>query len=182
MTRTTLVPALLAAIGLAAVVGCEDKPRAPALATESVYQNDEIGLKFATPDGWVIQTKTDLPSGRLPKPILLASYLSPKGDGPQLQVEAANAVPDEELDAGLATLKAGGEGWAVKEPRKRVTVNGIEASRVTLVRPTKRGEQLREVTTFQRGERTYFFSIVFHSSDLTARDQADLSVRSVMWN
>ena len=31
--------------------GCADRPKAPPLVTEAVYQNDAIGLRFLTPEG-----------------------------------------------------------------------------------------------------------------------------------
>lgn len=171
----------LALVAALLVVGCGERPRAPAIARESVYQNDKIGLRFATPDGWIVQLKADLPTGPLPKPVLLVSYLSPKGEGLQLQVEAANAVPDTDVEAFLSTTKSNDTQWKVKEPRTSLMINGVPAVRWLLTRSDPRGEQLREVTVFQRGDRTYVFTILFNPSDRAVRDQANLSVQSVEW-
>jgi hypothetical protein len=165
------------------LVGCSDTPRAPTIVQEAIYQNDRIGLQFATPEGWLIQTKTDLPAGVLPKPVLLVSYLCSKGEGLQLQVEAANSVPDAEVESFLTNTPAGESGWKIKEPQKAIAVRGVPAIRLLLKRTSsKHGELLKEVIVFQRAERTYFFSILYSTSDRAVRDQANQSIQSIVWN
>ena len=179
---TATYRACLAATVVGLAVGCAEKPRAPALTREAVYRNDKLGLRFAAPDGWPIHSKADLPPGKLAKPVVLVSYLSPKGPVPTwYQVEAANAVPDEELAAFLTANPIGGDRWVTKVPPAKVTVNGVEAVRVVLARTGKPGEMLREVTMFRRGERSYLFVIAYDTADRDSRDQARQSVASVQW-
>src|SRR5262245_5986978 len=90
--------AVLAA-SLLVLVGCSNRPHAPPLTTEAVYQNDAIGLRFLAPAGWPVQSRATLPAGRLTKPIILVSYQRVPGDKPaEFKVLAADLAPEASIE------------------------------------------------------------------------------------
>ena len=52
----------LALVLAVAAAGCSDRPRAPRLSNDPVYQNDAIGLRFLAPEGWTIVSRAAAPS------------------------------------------------------------------------------------------------------------------------
>jgi hypothetical protein len=177
--RTLAIVALL----LAAACGCADRPKAPPLVNDTVYQNDRIGLRFLAPDGWSLSTRSDPPSSPLPKPVILVAYQLVKGESfSELQVLAADLPDDADYGDFLIEHRIGAAGWTLKPPAETVSINGVEASRLTLTRQEKRAEMRREATAFRRRSRVYFFIVTFAASDSAARDAARQSILSVNWN
>ena len=73
----------------------------------------------------------------------------------------------------------GSERWTLA-PGQAVTVNGVSAMRYDLsARSARKGELRREVTTFRRGDRVYFFMATFAPSDTPSRDKVRQAVASV---
>jgi hypothetical protein len=174
------IPGLMLAL---AVAGCTERPKAPPLVNETVYQNDKIGLRFAAPDGWSLASRADLPATPLPKPTVMAAYhLSKGGNLSTLEVLAADLPDGADLGNVVVEHRIGGAAWVLKPPAEAVTVNGAEATRYVLTRMVGRGEVRREATAFRRGGRVYFFIITFAYGDAASRDAARDSVKSVTWS
>src|SRR5213594_4361713 len=72
------IRALLPFVMLAA--GCSDRPKAPPLVNESVYQNERVGVRFLAPEGWSITSRSEVPPGPLARPVLLVSYVQSKAE------------------------------------------------------------------------------------------------------
>jgi hypothetical protein len=169
--------------------GCQERPKAPPLVNDTVYQNDKIGLRFLAPDGWSVLSRAELPAGALPKPIVLVAYQMGKGDTTsELEVLAADLAEDADLGRFLAEHRIGAAAWTIKSPAETVTINGAAATRFVLTRMDKgskvskgKGEIRREATAFRRGGRVYFFIVTFVAGDGLARDAARQSVESVTW-
>ena len=161
-----------------------------ALANDTVYQNDKIGLRFLAPDQWSVSSRAELPPGALPKPVILVAYQSGKGDSTsELEVLVADLAADADLGRFLADHRIGAAGWTIKSAAETVTINGAEATRLFQTRVDKgskgskgKGEIRREATAFRRGGRVYFFIITFVAGDGLARDAARQSVQSVTWS
>ena len=163
--------------------GCTEKPKAPPLINDTVYQNDKIGLRFLAPEGWSVSSRADLPSSALPKPIILVAYqLSKGGSHSELQILAADLPEDADFGKVLVEHRIGAAKWTLKPPPEKVTINGSEATRLILTRVSDKKEVRREATAFRRGGRVYFFIITFASSDSAARDAARQCVQSVSWD
>jgi hypothetical protein len=168
---------------LLGVIGCAERPKAPPLVNDTVYQNDRVGLRFLAPDGWALVSRAELPSSPLPKPIILVGYHLSKGENhSELEVLAADLAEDEDLGRFLVEHRIGAAIWTLKPPAEPVSINGVDATRHTLTRPEKKGEMRREATVFRRGGRVYYFIITFAANDAAARDAARQSVQSVNWN
>jgi hypothetical protein len=162
--------------------GCVERPKAPPLVNDTVYQNDRLGLRFLAPEGWSLVTRAELPTSPLPKPVILVAYHLTKGEShSELEVLAADLVEDADLGAFLIEHRIGAAVWTFKPPPVPVTINGTPARRILLTRNTKTGELHREATAFRREGRTYFFIITFPANDAAARDAARQSVQSVNW-
>ena len=182
MTMAHPARAGLALVVALAAAGCSDRPHAPRLSNDPVYQNDTIGVRFLAPEGWSIVSRSELPPGTLPRPVVMATYVQSKGERPaEFELMAADLPDGADLGQYLAENRIGPEKWAVKSAGQPVTVNGVAATRYTLARGSGRNEFRREVTAFRRGGRVYFFIITFGVSDPENRDQARKSVESVTW-
>ena len=167
---------------LLVVAGCSDRPHAPPLTTEAVYQNDAIGLRFLAPADWPVQSRAILPVGRLVKPIILVSYQRVPGDKPaEFRVLASDLAPEDPLEHFLAGLQVGPETWSAPAGAQPLTVNGTEATRFVQTRTQGKEEYRREVTAFRRGDRVYLFLVNFPASDAASRDAVRTAVASVTW-
>src|SRR5262249_5922379 len=95
------------------LAGCSNRPHAPPLTTEAVYQNNGIGLRFLAPAGWPVQSRATLPAGRLAKPIILVSYQRVPGDKPaEFKVLAADLSPEAPVERFLTDIQVGPETWS----------------------------------------------------------------------
>jgi hypothetical protein len=162
--------------------GCSERPKAPPLVNDSVYQNDKIGLRFLAPEGWSMSSRAELPPGPLSKPVILVAYHLSKGEShSELEVMAADLPADSDLGKFLLEHRIGAAAWTLKPPPEKVTINGVEATRHVLTRTASRGEVRREATAFRRGDRVYFFIVTFAANDPGARDAARQCVQSANW-
>lgn len=178
-----MTPPRAALLALAAFGCSPDKPKAPPLTNEAVYQNDKIGLRFLTPEGWQITARTDLPPGQLPRPVTLVAYvLNFGGKASDLEVTAADLPADTDLAKFFSTYQVGADRWAVK-PAEAVSVNGVAAERFVMTPASGKGPARREATAFRRdGGRVYFFIVSYPATDPDRRDQARKCVESVAWS
>lgn len=164
---------------LAVLVGCKERPKAPPLTNEAVYQNDKIGLRFLAPEGWNLTTRSDLPSA-LTRPVTVAAYAVTHGKlAADFEVTAADLPDATDLTAFLAEYRVGAQKWATRKGPDDVTVNGAAGRRWLMAVGKGKDETLRETTAFRRGGRVYFFLATFPASDPDRRDQARKSVESV---
>lgn len=172
---------LLAALAVIAA-GCSDRPKAPPLVAEAVYQNDAAGVRFLAPEGWPITSRSLLPPGRLEKPVVLVSYTTRRGDKTaDFDLVAADVPADADLGRFLVEYRIGAAKWDLKPPAVPVELGGKPTTRYTLARGTGKAEQRREVTAVRAGERVYYFVISFAADDTDLRDQARKSVESATW-
>jgi len=178
-TRRAVLTLPLAALMAAA---CSQRPQAPPLTAEAVFQNDDIGLRFLTPDGWPMQSRAMLPAALLSKPIVVVAFQKGAGEKPaEFKLLAADVSPQTDLDRFLSEYQVGTEQWIPVPPTQMVTINGAEATRHLQRRMQGKEELRREVTAFRRGGRVYFFLVVFAASDGASRDAVRSAVASVTW-
>lgn len=169
----------VAVVGLAiAAGGCESRPRAPALTTEAVYENDAAGVRFVAPEGWVTSGKSALPPGTFDKPIRLVSYTATPGPA-GLDLYAVDLPAGQALPAYLEQHAIGAEKWVAKGPGKPDTVHGVAAVRYT--HTNKKGDRTRELTAFARGPRTYVLVLTYPTADGGARDLGRRAIDSTTW-
>ncbi len=165
---------------LGLLVGCEEKPRAPVLATEAVYTNDAVGVTFMAPDGWILYAKSSLPRDEpLDRPMRLVSYQKTEA-GKRSEFELYAIEPGSDaLMVYLAKSPIGTDKWTTKGSPEAVTINGVKAARYSLT--SARAEMRREITAFERGHRTYLFVMTYQGSDTKYREQTRRAIETATW-
>jgi hypothetical protein len=161
--------------------GCNNRPKAPALSTEAVFEDDNAGLRFVVPDGWLMTMRGLAPPGRLEKPAQLVRFKPPVADRvADLELMAIDLPAAQDLVKHLTDHQPGSDKWSPAGSPKPVTANGVEGARYEYVSATRPGTR-RDVTTFRRGERVYLFLTTYGANDTTSRDQVRLAVESAVW-
>src|SRR5689334_537493 len=83
-------------------LGCQPKPKAPALLDEPVYQTDE-GFRFLVPEGWIMSARANVPPGPVEKERLLVQYRRASGESQAtLEVSMMDLPEDADLAAYLS--------------------------------------------------------------------------------
>jgi hypothetical protein len=174
--------ALPALCTVALVLGCGDRPSAPVLQDEPVYNNAREGFRLLAPDGWVQSAKGDLPRGPLTKERLLVNYRMVAGDRmASLEVLAADLPETEDLAERLAGPSYGAMKWTPVGPPEKLEVGGVPATRFRYGVRIEGVDMSKEVVIRRRGERVYFFTGIYVSSDTASRDQIRRAVGSLIW-
>ena len=178
MTMRTLLALPLIAVA----VGCSDKPQAPPLTDEAVFEDDRVGLRFLVPDGWVVQSRATVPEGPLSRTIIVVSYRRDLGQRPvTLEVLVADVPADANLERWLAERGTGGEMWSARGPNKSVTINGVEATHFGQTRTKGSDELRRDVTAFRRGNRVYFFVLRHTAANGDVAETVRSTIESISW-
>ncbi len=169
---------LLAAVLLA---GCHPKPKAPALLDGPVFQSDE-GFRFLVPDGWIMAARGNLPSGPLDKERLLVQFRRATGNTQAtLEVSSADLPEDTNLADYLSGPSFSTSHWAISGSPEKLEVDGQPGTRYRATATVNRAKLAKEVTTFRRGERVYFFTLLFSPSDATAPEQVRRAISQLVW-
>lgn len=165
-----------------AAVGCSQRPSAPPLANDAVYQNDKAGIRFLAPANWAITSRTDLPRGELTRPILLVAYHQVAGEKPaEFDLFVMDLPDDADLGAYLAEHRVGPEKWTVNPQTVPVPVGGLAGTRYDMTAGRGKDELQREAVAVRRGRRVYFFITTFSPHDDDHREQTHRSIESVAW-
>ena len=166
-------------IVLLLAAGCSDRPRAPALRNEPVYDNLSAGLRFLTPEGWTQQAKANLPPGPAESERLLVRYSGPPGPTPpSFEVVFQDLPESTDMVGHLSVPSHSLPGpWKAEGKPEPLTVNGVAASRYLF---TQMG-MTKECVAVRRGGRVYFFTAVYSSADSKSRDQIRTVVEGVTW-
>ena len=162
--------------------GCSRQPQAPVLRNEPVYENDQEGFRFLTPEGWRIHAKVDVPPGKLEKERLLAQYVRVFPErGASLDVSMADLPATTDLAQYLAGPSGGVKSWRPKGPVESVQVGGVPAERFLFAGRMDNQEAVKEVVAIRRGARVYFFTAYFAPGDTKAQQQVRRTVESTLW-
>jgi hypothetical protein len=162
---------------------CTDRPKAPPLTDEAVFQDDRIGLRFLVPAGWSMQSRAVVPPGPLQRTVVVVSYQRPPGPRPAtFEVLAIDRPADDNLERALAEHGTGNAKWVPHPPARQLTLNGTEATQFVLVSAAgKKDEGRREATAFRRGDRVYFFVLTYSAADPDVRDAVRSTLESITW-
>jgi len=170
-------------VGALFLAGCSRTPRAPALQDGPVYDSPGEHFRFLVPEGWTQYASAEAPSGRVEQECMLVEYKLLTAERPAgLRVTRADLAEATDPRQYLIDHAPPAEGWRAKGSARPCVIRGVDAVRITLVgHPSGREEYTREVTAFRRGERVYFFTGNFASSDNEARRQIRRAVDSINW-
>ncbi len=171
--------ALLAAMLLG--WGCQPKPKAPALIDEPVYQSPE-GFRFLVPEEWIMIGRASPPSGRVEKECLLVQYRRSSGDSDAiLEISLMDLPEDAELLEYLSTPSFSVRRWKLLGQPESIEAGGVSGTRFRFSGRADRSDLAKEVTTFRRGGRVYFFTILYSPKDAAAVEQVRRSINGLMW-
>lgn len=172
---------LLAVFSASVLAGCQPKPKAPALLDEPVYQSDE-GFRFLVPEGWIMAARGNVPPGRLDKERLLVQYRRAEGDSQAtLEVSAADLPEDSDLADYLSGPSFSATHWNQTGQPEKLEAGGKPGVRYRFRADVRRERLAKEVTAFRRGDRVYFFTLLFAPSDATAPEQIRRAIGRLVW-
>jgi hypothetical protein len=174
--------AVLAAAGIAILAAAlRDRPRAPVLGDEPVYQNSREGIRFLVPEGWTQFARGEAPSGKPCQEWTLVEYqLHGTETQTVLRLTCVDLPESSDVQQFLAkhwpdaTLTALG-------PSQPITVDGVAGTDTLYTLGPKGGKIVHEVYAFRRGGRVYLFAGIFAEDDSRARQQVRRAVESVQW-
>lgn len=170
-------------LGSVLLSGCTQKPQAPALRNDPVYQNDQEGFRFLVPEGWAMVGNSNHPRGPAPKNLLLVQYRSRSADRRgMLEVDMIDLPPSADVAAYLAGPSFGAKAWKRTGAAEPVQTSGLSGERYDFSgRAGGTDDMTKEVVVFRRGERCYLFIGLFPPSDDAARAQIRQAVASTVW-
>jgi hypothetical protein len=172
----------LVAACLLSVVGCQPRPKAPALLDEPVYQNDQEGFRFLVPDGWIVAARANVPPGPVTKERLLVEYRrAAAGPRAMLEVSLVDLPASTNLAEYLAGPSFGVSRWKPLGEPQTLEAGGKSAQRFRFAGQAGKTELAREVTVFQRGGRVYLFAVLSTSGDETAAEQVRRALGGLIW-
>ena len=173
---------MLLATALAAA-GCSNRPHAPALLAESVYQNDQAGFRLEIPSGWILHTKTALPSGQpVPQEKVLVGYKLTHGAKPaSFEIGCMDAPENLDLVAHFTANRTGPGSWRSMGPEQSISAGGVTARRLNFQQGDGPSALRKEVAAVHRGGRFYFFTLVADADDTDALNEARRAVASLNW-
>jgi len=158
-------------------------PRAPALRNGPDYQSPQEGFRFHAPEGWS-QTFASgkYPSGSTNQERKLVEYkkMTP-GHPASFEVTYVDLPPSTDLGSHLVNASPAQVPWNLTGAATPLTVAGVEANRFVLSAGNNPDLTIREVVVFRRGDRVYFFTGTFHSSDRDSGQKIRRAVESVVW-
>jgi hypothetical protein len=165
---------------LAALAGCKDHPRAPALLDEPVYQNEREGFRFQVPDGWTQHARADVPPGPAEQERMVAEYRAKGARRPTvLRVNLVDLPASGDLAAYLA--RRWNEPLQPQGTPDLVEVDGVAGHHHVFAGKEGDRELLQDVYAFRRGDRTYLFTGIYAPDDDAGRQQVRRAVESIRW-
>jgi hypothetical protein len=168
-------------LAAALFAGCQPKPKAPALLDEPVYQSDE-GFRFLVPEGWIMAARGNVPPGRLDKERLLVQYRRTAGDSQAtLEVSAADLPEDSDLGDYLSGPSFSATHWDQTGSPEKLEAGGRPGVRYRFTAAIRGAKLAKEVTAFRRGDRVYFFTLLFAPTDGTAPEQIRRAIGRLVW-
>ncbi|MFO0926212.1 MAG: hypothetical protein U0736_04115 [Gemmataceae bacterium] len=176
-----LLPALT--LSLLVLAGCSERPRAPVLRDDPVYQNDREGFRFLAPEGWEQQMRGELPPTRVTRERTLVDYRRTSGPtAASFRVSAIDLPATADLAAHLSTSPVLNiRKWRATGTPQETKVGSAAGTRYELAGRAEGEEMAQEVVAVRRGERVYLFSSLFPMRDTEVRQQLRQVVASVIW-
>ena len=177
-----LPPLIAFAATFGLLAGCSDKPQAPSLTYDALFQSDRAGIRFLAPRDWTLVSRSDLPPGEFAKPILLVSYLQSSGPKPaELDLYIADLPPGADFARYFTERRFGPLTWKLKVSVQAIEIGGIRGERLSLTSGVGKDEVAREVSAVRRGGKVFFFLVSFAARDEDHRDHTRKCIESVTW-
>lgn len=147
------------------------------LRNESEYYDRIQKLRFAVPEGWKTNAKSNLPVGSLNKERMLVEY---QQLGPLAAVLRVTAVDLKDEEPAAYLDRTNRRKREFKPPTSEATqLGGLPATRFTFLHVA--GGLDKEVVTVRRDERLYLFLSECGKTDAKAREAIRNALASVVW-
>lgn len=167
---------------LVGVIGCQNRPKAPALADSPVYSNKAEGLRFLVPDGWTQTASSALPKGSFQREVVLVQYrLRSLGEAASVEILCFDEAEPRDLARYHANASHGVKDWKAVGEADRVSTTGMDGDRFTFEGKVGEFSLVKEVVAFRRGTRVYNFIGLFDPEDDKSRQQIRRAVESIVW-
>ncbi len=177
-----LCPLVVLCFCLLLLAGCTNRPHAPALSDEPVYQNAEEGFRFLVPEGWLQYARRNYPPGRADKEHLLVAYRRSDPTKPAaLEVSRVDFPRTTDLASYFTGGSDGAKLWQSEGPPENVEVDGVPGTRLAYSAMVNKEPTTKEITAFWRDDRLYFFTGIFLTSDTKVREEIHRAVASTLW-
>jgi hypothetical protein len=161
------------------IAGCQDRPKAPALRDDPVFEDFQSGLRFLAPTGWAETARSAFPDGPANKDTMLVRYQTPPSDmSAVFEVTFVDAPESADVVAMLAVRSYGVSNWTLEGKPEALAVRDASATRYRLTQK----KLTKESIVFRRGGRLYFFTFVFSTSDGTIRERMQEVIKSISWS
>jgi hypothetical protein len=172
---------LLGVLSVEVLIGCQSRPKAPALVNDPVFQSDE-GFRLLVPEGWIMTARGNVPSGPLDKECLLVQYLSADADPKaSLDVSRVDLPEDANLAEYLSRPAYSASNWKASGKPESLEVGGRTGLRYRFTARISGAEMIREATVFRQERRVYLFSLLYSPRDNAALEQARRAIHSLVW-
>jgi hypothetical protein len=170
-------------IAVLAGCGCSSRPHAPALTNQAVYQNDEGGFRLEIPASWIVQSKTVVaPNERVAEERKLIGFRLARAERPAMfEISCMDMPEGANMVAHLKGPATGPNAWHVLGSAESLTLGSTAAQRVVLLSGAGATAVRKEVTAFQVGPRTFFFTFVGAPDDNETRDSVRRVIAGVSW-
>ena len=174
------------ALALALVLlplGCTRRPRPPVLRQNlPVFANAREGFRFQPPAGWSQHALSDPSRADQTRELTLVKYKRLTARKPAfLQVSAVN-LPDGTDPSTYLGEHALGRDWRRVGQTETLQVGRASATREVFTGYWDRDQIVKEVVTFRRGERVYFFTGIFPVGDGEAQAEVRQAVATIWWD
>lgn len=162
------------------LLGCEAKPRAPALSDDPVYQNDQFGLRMLAPERWKQIAHAVVPPGEHEKPMQIVGYRSPQMDA-AFEILVAKVPDGAELQPVAMQPSHGVPEWKLIGTPEVATVGDQPAQRYRFRGMLGTLPQIKEVVGVRRGEQVLLFMLICPTHDTLSSEAARQAIGSVTW-
>lgn len=185
-TRRTLLfsagAALVGTVTFGPFIGCDSRPKAPALRDSSVYQNRAAQLRFLVPQGWTQVASSDLPPGPLATEVMVAKYqMKTSARGAMLELLCMDSSDSLNVGQYHAQPSHGISGWKDEADATELTISGSNGQRFFLHGVAGKNTMHKEVSAFRRGTHVISFVGLYWDDDHEAREEIRRAVASVVW-
>lgn len=171
----------LAAIILLVLVsaGCRERPKAPALRDDGLFDDPRAGVRMLVPPGWTQRARAALPEGPAEQERVLVRYSGPPGPTPPMFEVSCQDLKDSVDIADMVQAPSHNVStrWTQTGAAVAPTVDGEPAMRHTLTHQAL----MKEVVVVRRKTRVYFFTWLGQAADTQSRDQIRQAIQETRW-
>src|SRR5262245_8125376 len=113
-------------------IGCKERPQAPALSAEPVYDNPNAGVRFLAPTNWTIVARSDKPPEGPGERLLVRYQSAPTASHASFEVTIDAKPTSDDVASVVREASHGATTWELVGAPASLTIGGAPATRYTL--------------------------------------------------